>query len=490
MSACDELSDLIARLGLVPLKDLRQVLAPLPKSASESDFLQALERQELLTSFQAEKLRKRSTDDLVLGDIALLYRNAAGSFARVYRGRSLSTGEMLGVKVLRDRWSNDAETIRLFRREGEIGKRLKHPYIVPIFDVGQQGKTHYLTMEFVEGGNLRDFLKIRQKLDPLEAALYGMQMAEGLDYALGLGITHRDLKLTNVLMTALGGVRLIDFGLGADESTLNRPDAPDLQQALEYSTLEKGSGAPRNDPRSDIFFLGTILFELISGVPPYPRTKDRDERKRFSRYRDIGPVTAAVPKLPHKLADVIDRCLHTNPELRYQRPGEVAADLHSLLAASGRDLPASPRTGSQMATDQKSPRILCVESRPKSQNVLRDYLGKRGYRVLLLSDPERAIARIASQPPDCLVLMGQSAADNVIEVFRKALNADTFERMGAILVLSEQQRDEAGELGRAMKRVRILQQPVPLRALRLEIESLLTELGVPIPSTSDAENAE
>ena len=386
----DELGDLMVRLRLIRLEDLRSCLTQLGSTRSEAELLDALQRRQLLTSYQADKLKKRDTDDLVLGDVKLMYKNAAGSFARVFRGASLDDGSMVGVKILRDRWCDDPDTVRLFRREGEIGQRLKHPNIVPIFKVGQQGNVHYFTMEFVEGGNLRDFLKIRGKLDPLEACRYGMQMADALEYALNLGMTHRDLKPTNVLLTTQGDAKLIDFGLGADESMLNRADGPDLQQALEYATLEKGTNAPRNDPRSDLFFLGTILYELVTGKPPYARTKDRDERKRFGRYRDIRPVTAIEPRLPMKVADVIDRLLHTNPDLRYQRPAEVAADLRNILGLNASTSEASRGAKSPTkATDP--PRVLCIESRIKHQDILRDYLSKRGYRVLLLSDADRAV---------------------------------------------------------------------------------------------------
>ena len=114
----------------------------------------------------------------------------------------------------------------------------------------------------------------------------------------GWGITHRDLKMTNVLMGSDGTARLIDFGLAADDKLLTRLGTSDLQQAVEYTTLERGSGSPPNDPRSDLFFLGVILYELLTGVSPYPRTRDREERKRFSRYRDVRPVTSVDPTLP------------------------------------------------------------------------------------------------------------------------------------------------------------------------------------------------
>jgi serine/threonine protein kinase len=475
----DELSDLIARLQLAELGDLRACREELSANSSEQEFLDLLQRKHLLTGFQVEKLARRDTDGLVLGGAKLLYRISAGSFARVYRGSSLADDSPVGIKVLRDRWASDPETVKLFHREGEIGRRLKHPNIVPIYAVAQEGTYHYITMEFVEGGNLRDFLKIRGKLEPAEACRYGVNMADALEYALSQGMSHRDLKLTNVLMSSQGTAKLIDFGLAADDHVLNRKDGPDLQQALEYSTLEKGCGGPRNDPRSDLYFLGTILYELLTGAPPYPRTKDREERKRFSRYRDVRPVTAIEPRLPHSVADIVDRLLHTNPQLRYQRPAEVAADLRRTMAGLAPTTAASPK-GSGRAVSSEPPRILCVESRPKQQDILRDYLSKRGYRVLLLSDAERAIARIAQQPPDCLVLMGQ-AVEDVSDAFERAVASDHSHSMGALLVLSEKQAAEFN--GR--QRVRVVRQPIALRGLRNEIESLLKELGKPVPATAD-----
>jgi serine/threonine protein kinase len=482
----DELRNLILRLQLVALPELRACESQLGSAATASDLLEALARRQLLTSFQTEKLKKRDVDDLVLGDVKLLYQNASGSFARVYRGASLTDGSMVGVKVLRDRWSNDPDTIRLFRREGEIGQRLKHPNIVPIYKVVQQGKTHFITMEFIEGGNLRDFLKIRGKLDPAEACRYGIQMADALEYALNLGMTHRDLKLTNVLMSAQGGVKLIDFGLGADEAMLNRSDGPDLQQALEYSTLEKGTNSPRNDPRSDLFFLGTILYELVTGQPPYPRSKDRDERKRYGRYRDIRPVTALEHRLPMKVADVIDKLLHTNPNLRYQRPAEAAADLRAALAAMNASVETEKRSVASAPTRAPEPlRVLCIESRPKHQDILREYLSKRGYRVLLLSDADRAASRIQQQAPDGLVLMGQAVEEGVLDVFTKLVECDPTNTMAAVLLLSEEQPAADLELLEQEPRVRVLQQPVALRTLRLELENLLTRLGKSPPSVPE-----
>ncbi|MBR9804175.1 serine/threonine protein kinase, partial [bacterium] len=170
-----------------------------------------------MTPFQAESIRKLDTGLLILGGNKLLYPNASGSFARVFRGENLDTGEMVAVKVLRNRWNNEPDTIDLFQREAELGQKLKHPNIVSIYNIGFEEGYHFFTMEFVEGGSLRDFVQIRKSIAPLETLKYSIDIARGLEYALKFGVTHRDLKTTNVLFSVDGKAKLIDFGLATDD---------------------------------------------------------------------------------------------------------------------------------------------------------------------------------------------------------------------------------------------------------------------------------
>ncbi|MFO1094215.1 MAG: serine/threonine-protein kinase [Planctomycetaceae bacterium] len=412
----DELVSILGQLRLVDSKLLLRCSGELPPGSSPDALLALLESQNALTPFQIERLRKGDTDGLVLGGYKLLYRNASGSFARVFRACSIDDDRMIGLKVLRERWSTDADMVRLFHREGDIGQKLKHPNIVPVFGAFEQGAYHFIAMEFVEGGNLRDFLKIRGKLSAEEACRYGLHMAQALEYALRLGITHRDLKMTNVLMSTQGMARLIDFGLAADDRLLSRLGTSDLQQAVEYTTLERGTGAPSNDPRSDLFFLGVILYELLSGEPPYQRTRDREERKRFSRYRDVRPVTATEPSVPRRVASIVDRLLRITPQERHQSPSELAADLRGALGEMGHALTGS--NGDAAAT------VMCVEDRPQQQDLLRQYLSKHGFRVLLVNDVERALGRVKQSPPACVVLMGESIGDRAADDFHKVLSVE------------------------------------------------------------------
>lgn len=460
----DELRRVLIELQLVTPPQLQHALEEVAGlSRQPGPLLDVLEKQGLLTSYQLAKLHKGETDGLVLGRYKLMYRNASGSFARVFRACSLDDGKMIGLKVLRQRWASDPNYVKQFHREAEICQRLRHKNIVPIYDVGEDHGEHYLTMEFVEGGNLREFLKIRGQLSPLEAAQCLLDMAEGLEYALAQGMTHRDFKLTNVLMSSDRVAKLVDFGLASVNSTESGTDEGNLR-ALEYATLEKGTGAPDDDPRSDLFFLGAVAYELLAGTPPYPPTKDRTERKQLSRYTNVRPLRSIAPQVPAALADIVDHLMRVNPNERFQTPTEV---VHATRKAI-RELGGAPR--GETNGGQKT--VLCIETRPKYQDLLRDYLAKLGYRVLMLTNLQRGLTRLKNSPADCMILMADSQGDELAEGFQEFLRWKRSASTAAVVVLSAKQEgwksllEEAGE-------TRVLIQPVQLRDIRLQLESLL-----------------
>lgn len=473
-----KLSEEIVDLQLVSQMEMDACLQELQDhSTNEKKLIRLLERKNLITSFQAGRLKNKEFDGLVLGGNKLMYQNASGSFARVYRASSVADGRMLGVKVLRQRWAQDPETVKMFHREAEVCKQFKHKNIVPIYDVGIQDNIHYFTMDFVEGGNLRDFITIRKKLSPLESINYTIDICEGLNYANELGYTHRDMKPTNVLMSIQGVAKLIDFGLAGEDQAKGAGEAH--QRAVEYGTLEKSTGAPRNDPRSDLYFVGTIFYELLSGKPPFPRTKDIEERKRPSRYSQIPSVTSLEPDLPLPVVEVLEKLMAYQPAQRYQSAAEAIRDLREVrdqLDSSDSNDSSSSTADSSISTGQElklaivAPTVLCIEKRSKHQDMLREYLTKHGYRALILSDVDRALNRIKENPPDCVVFMEDSIGAGAIDAFQKALqlNAD----LSAVLVLSEKNAKAKKQLKKT-DRTRILVQPIKIRNLRSKIQKVL-----------------
>lgn len=464
----DELSRELVRVRLVSADQLSQAHDRFDVSSDPETLLKALEGLHALTAYQALKLRSDEKSAIVLGNNKLMYQNASGSFARVFRGCRLDNNDIIGVKVLRPVHAANPASVALFHREAELCSKLKHPNIVPIYDVGFDDGFHYFTMEFIEGGNLRDFIKIRGKLGAAEVLRYGIDMAAGLEYALSQGMTHRDFKMSNVLMSSTGVAKLVDFGLASEESS----NGDGAAHAVEYATLEKGSGAPRNDPRSDIYFLGTVLYELAAGVPPYPSTSVFEERKRFTRYSGIRPIRTVSPDVPRKLSDIIDRMLQVNPSMRYQTCTEVLKDLRTAIQDFGGD----PRQQSVALKTATLSTVLCVEHRVQQQDTLRDYLSKHGFRVLMLSTWDRALARIKSNPPDCVLVLGDSLNGDTSQVYDEATNWCKLKNVACVLVLPPRDKAVADQL-LLTKSIQVLLHPVSLRNIRGSIGEAIEAAG-------------
>jgi eukaryotic-like serine/threonine-protein kinase len=463
-----DLERLLLEHRLVEPLQLQDCKRTLGSRLGSEALIHALQQQSFLTSYQAQRLLKGETEGLLLGRYKLLYRNASGSFARVFRGCAVDDGQVVALKLLRQRYAEDPRVVALFKREGELGKRLKHKNIVPIYEVASDGNQHFFTMEFVEGGNFRDFIKIRKKFAPPEATQYVLDMAEGLEYALGLGLTHRDLKLSNVLLSAQGVAKLVDFGLAGQDSSLAAMEE-EVDRAIEYATLERGTSAPDNDPRSDLYFLGAIYYELLTGMPPYPPTKSREERRQFGRYRDVRPIRSVDPSLPRSVVEIVDRLMQIQPADRYQTPTEAVADLRRALA-NGDQLSAAVTAPSATAPPA-TPTVICVENRPKQQDALRDYFSSHGYRVLVLTDPLRALNRAESEPIQGLVLIGDALGDEVAAVYQAAITRFRRKQVPVVLALSPKLahiQDKVSDQPYA----RVLREQVTLRAIRTALREM------------------
>ena len=189
----DGLKSFLLNSRLLAPSDWAKVDVELEDVVGVDAMLQVLERRHILTPLQSGRIAKGDTEGLVLGRYKLLYRNASGSFARVFRAETIDDNRTVALKLLRERWADDPKTVASFDREARICQKFLHPNIVPIYDIGNEGRFHFFTMEFVEGGNLRDFLKIRRSLGSLEATRCILQVCQGLEYALTQGVTHRDL---------------------------------------------------------------------------------------------------------------------------------------------------------------------------------------------------------------------------------------------------------------------------------------------------------
>lgn len=435
--------------------------------------LQLMERRQLLTSLQSQRILKGNTEGLVLGNYKLLYRNASGSFARVYRAATLDDSQVVAVKLLRDRWAADPEHVSGFHREARICQRFRHPNIVPILDVGSQGNFHYFTMEFVEGGNLRDFMRIRKTLSPAEAARCLFDICSGLEYALTLSITHRDLKLTNVLMDVNGRAKLVDFGLAGADSPSIVGSSDEVHRALEYASLERGTNAPNNDPRSDLFFAGAIMYELLSGQSAWPRTKDREERKQLSRYTNTPPVASIRPNLPECVTQIVDQLMKINPNERYQSATEVKEDLKQALMELGEWTESDEEQEEAVTIEQQSFRLLVVDSVRKRVKALKEYFQKHGFEIDFVNTPAVAMDRLKSKdPPDGILILADNFTDETIDCYPQMQAYGRSLKTPCLAVFPKEIQDQVDGAIRSTKFGSTAFQPATLRDIRTHFENV------------------
>ncbi|MBI2823345.1 MAG: protein kinase [Planctomycetia bacterium] len=434
------------------------------RNVTADDFIQLLLRRELMTNFQLEKLLREEKTGFFYGDYKVLYLVAGGSFARVYRAVHKDSGKVVALKVLRRRYSDDSVQTDHFYREGLLGVSLRHPNIVPIYEVVSKARTHYLVMEFVEGHNLREFLKVRKKLSPVEATKIACDIAAGLDYASQRGLYHRDLKLTNVLVSSRGQAKLVDFGLAAaDEKVADEALTSEIlnQRTIDYAGLERATGVRKDDVRSDIYFIGCLYYHMLSGKAALQETRDRIQRLSRSRFVNVVPIHQVCPGTPRAVASVVSKAMNLDPEKRYQTPGQMCMDLRAAadrLAAGDDeavapvgDAAASPeaptaeelarrqREAAKYLPDSQRRSLLVVESNSQLQDLFRDALKRYGYRVLVISDAERAVTRASdtSHAVDGIVVSSGQLGETAVDTFVSLATGDDTAKIPLVLLLDE-----------------------------------------------------
>ncbi len=254
-----------------------------------------------------------------LGRYELRRRIACGGMAEVYLGYDRRVRRRVAVKVL---YGSDEPFVRRFEREAEAAGTLSHDHILPLYDFGEQRPWYYLVMPYVEGGTLRDYLLKRERLDLEEAGSFLEQIAAALQYAHDHGVVHRDVKPSNILLRPDGHAYLGDFGLakakmGAEAVT----HSGSMVGTPEYMAPEQSNGV--HDYRSDIYSLGIILYQMLTGRVPF--TADSPVAVSLKHIQAIpkspGELNSAIPPA---VEAVILKALAKDPAERYQQAGALA----------------------------------------------------------------------------------------------------------------------------------------------------------------------
>ena len=456
----EEVASAVIELGLIDPAKMPGIWREIGShDAPLEQFGSVCVRRELLTGYQWERLRNGYRNGFFYGRTKVLYQAGAGSFARVYRAIAQDNEEILAVKVLRKRFSSDEIKGELFLREGRMGLMLRHPGIVRIEEVGKEGVSSFITMEFVEGQTLRELVKIRKGLDLARGLDMAAQLIDALVYAHGKGVTHRDIKASNVLISAKGQAKLVDFGLASFvESKPKKDDEIGKLRTVEYAALEAAGGVRGDDVRSDVFFLGSLLYLIFSGRSPFSESRDRAVRADPKRYTDFEPLGRVAPHLPRDLVDVVNKMLSIKPKHRFQTVLEVHEALKPIQLRCVEDesttTPELPEKAKQVSSTKDArpktsnkPRIMVVEVSGKSQDSLRQFFSKQGFRVLVTENPKRALTRFETvpAPADLLLLSSQVLGHDAVSVFN-ALALDPYlKKVPALLITSARQSEIVAE---------------------------------------------
>jgi len=270
-----------------------------------------------------------------------------GGMAEVHRGRDLRLGREVAVKVLRNDLARDPSFQVRFRREAQAAASLNHPAIVAVYDTGEDrtptGATPYIVMEYVEGDTLRDVLRREGRLPPERAMSLAADICGALDFSHRNGIVHRDVKPGNVMITPQGAVKVMDFGIAraVSDSAATMTSTAAVIGTAQYLSPEQARGEGV-DARSDVYSLGCLLYELVTGAPPF--TGDSPVAVAYQHVREDPRLPSSInPLVPAELDAILLKAMSKNPANRYQSAADMRNDL--LRALAGQRVEATPVMG-------------------------------------------------------------------------------------------------------------------------------------------------
>lgn len=452
-------------------------------------------RKGVVTNFQLDRMLTGERFGYFYGPYKVLYMIGAGTFARVFRAVHRETGKVVAVKVLRRRHRDQMVQIEQFLREGRMGLELRHPNIVTMYEIVNDPRAPYLVMEFVEGETLREILRIRGKFDALESLRVVQDVCSGLDFAFQRGITHRDMKLSNILVHGSGRCKMVDFGLAAladvssPEAIADCPSA----RAIDYAALERGTSVRKGDPRSDIYFVGCMLYHILSNKSPLLETRDRLHRLNVTRFLQIEPLSDIEPGLPGMVYAIVGKAMEFQPDKRYQTPSQMLADVEAAIHKIQNPDPTEVSVAANDEAEEIDPEslkegkgktVMVIESKSELQDLLREKLKNRGYRVLVFSGPERALARFNAEQVnevDCVVLCAVDLGNEALHAFNAMAEQEHTQKVPVIMLVDPRQKHVIRGAKTSENHV-LLSMPLKVRELRSTLAQLTRSQADQIPT--------
>lgn len=274
-----------------------------------------------------------------------------GGMAVVYKALDHRLNRMVAVKILKDEFSGNQEFCRRFHAESQAVAMLSHANIVSVYDVSRSGEANYIVMELIEGISLKQYLEKKGPLNWRETLHFSMQIAKALDHAHNRGIVHRDIKPHNIMILKDGSIKVADFGIarvGSAQNTLTR----EALGSVHYISPEQAKGA-RVDNRSDIYSLGVVMYEMLTGRTPYDGETPVSVAIQHINGGARRP-SEVMPGIPLGLEYITMRAMNSNPEKRYATAAEMLSDMEEFRKNPALTfLPAVDAAAAAAATAQK-----------------------------------------------------------------------------------------------------------------------------------------
>lgn len=255
----------------------------------------------------------------------------SGGMANVYKALCHRLNRYDAVKIMRDETAANTELRRRFRAESQAVAMLSHPNIVSVYDVSHSDDVEYIVMELIDGITLKQYLQKKSVLDPSEVLDFTIQTAKALEHAHSKGIIHRDIKPQNIMLLKDGMIKVADFGIASLENTIEENNGETVG-SVHYIAPEQARGeAP--DARSDIYSLGIVMYEMLTGKLPYVGNSDVEVAVK---HMNTDPVTPRdiVPSIPEELERICLKAMNSNIDERYQSTSEMLADLEEYKSQS------------------------------------------------------------------------------------------------------------------------------------------------------------
>ena len=302
-------------------------------------------------------------------------RIGRGGMADVFLARDLLLDRLVAIKVLFPEFATDPNFVERFRREAQSAANLTHPNIVAVYDWGKYANTYFMAMEYVQGRTLADILRANGHVNSVQAAEIANEVAAALGNAHASGVVHRDIKPANILIGANGQVKVADFGIAR---AMNAPSENNLTQVgsvmgtATYFSPEQAQGA-QPDPRSDLYSLGIVLYEMVAGKPPF--SGENPVSIAYKQVHDLPqPLNQLVADVPRPFEAIVAKLLAKDPSMRYPSADSLRDDLRryragepvlALASVAGTAPPLPPRTGDTGAASNVTRTLPRTAAHPK-----------------------------------------------------------------------------------------------------------------------------